>query len=234
MDPRWEKGGTHQKQSHPLASGFSRALQPGQDSPRADLGRDLPRGTPPRGFSGSGGGSGLLTGGPAAPGAPSLPRAPCGTEAALSDAHQQEGRRGAQPCPERVLTAGPEGPGRPLSPGSPRGPWGGQEEMFLSFYLFISQPFSPPVTSPCAPPLPAARGSPPPRASLALHPRGCAVPPTPASLAGGGCVCAPHPIFPSQHSPSAQEHHSHRGCQARPRKTTRRKNGFSASKKREK
>lgn len=172
----------------------------------------------------------LLTGGPAAPGAPSLPRAPCGTEGPLSVAHRQEGRRGAQPCPERVLTAGPEGPGRPLSPGSPRGPWGGQEEMFLSGM----QPPSPPVTSLCAPPAPHARskGMPPlPQASLALHPWGCAVPPTPASFAGGGSVCAPPPtVFPIQHSPSAQEHHSHRGCQAHPRKRKRHKNGFSAPK----
>lgn len=69
--------------------------------------------------------------------------------------------------------------------------------MFLSFYLFISQPFSPPVTSPCAPPCPQRGEAPHPE-----HPWLCipgdapCPPPRPPWLVEAVCV-PPTPYFPA-------------------------------------
>lgn len=61
----------------------SRALAPHQDSPSGGAGTGSPSGEAAGGWRGSG----VLTGGPAAPGAPSLPRAPWGRGDTVSDAH---------------------------------------------------------------------------------------------------------------------------------------------------
>lgn len=166
---------------------------------------------------------------------------PVGEEAPVSDAHRQErwsptphpGAGDAQLCPNQILTAGPEGPGRPLSPGSPRGPWGRGEDTLES----PRKPFSPFKTSShtCAFPVPALL------LPAVTFPGGL----TPSHPISWGILreaspkgeLFPHHLSPQipipffwprpdprhgpqgrQHSPSAQEHRSRRGCQAHPRR----------------
>ena len=157
---------------------------------------------------------------------------PAGEEAPLSDAHRQEGRppaplsRGCSALPEPDTHSGARRTGTASLAGKPTRTLRKGQDKFSS----PREPLYPSLDllpSPC-PPAPAhsdlSRGlspflDPVPRASLGKHPPGRAVSPTGLAPSPRPRLLAEDPQpWGLQHSPSAQEHRSPRGCRARPRR----------------